>query len=240
MDCRSPNDWVADGWVSVVTRLKTMTSRGRSDILLDDRKVAMCGLRATIEDVSRIEVATAEVLRSIASEVKCSGTRNKGALREILLRSRSNRAKLAAISKKRQSLQQHLETLETSELNQQVLSSVRQTSDVLKSMGLDQRLDSVEELMMDMAESHEDVQSIQNGLSAPLGAEADGADLDAELALLLGCDLEEDIATAAVRRPIVDEKPATSNSMLAPAAAPAAPVREAVREAVSEAHELAR
>jgi hypothetical protein len=202
--------------MTIVTRLKMMTSKGRSDILTDDRKLAMCGLRSTIEEVTRIETTTAEALRSIASEVKTTGTRNKGALREILTRSRTNRNKLTAITKKRQSLQQHLDTLETSELNQQVLSSVRQTSDVLRSMGLDQKLESVDELLLDMAENHEDVRSIQNGLSQQYGAEPDPNDLEDELALLMGeeeMDLELALKGAASRTPLLASRPLVANSM---------------------------
>ena len=50
-------------------------------------------------------------------------------MRDLLVRSISQRSKLAMIGKKRMALQQHLETLEASELNQQVLNSVKQTSE---------------------------------------------------------------------------------------------------------------
>ena len=58
---------------------------------------------------------------------------------------------------------------------------------MLRSMGLSHNVDSVDELMQDMAESHDDVRLIQTGLSASVGggAEPDAADLEAELALLM-------------------------------------------------------
>jgi len=195
-----------------------MTNKGRTDILANNRKVAMCGLRRSIEDVSRMELTTSQAMIAIASEVKCTGSRNKNVLRELLMRSRTNRNKLSVIIKKRQSLQQHLDTLETSELNQQVLSSVRQTSDVLKSMGLEQKMESVDELMMDMAESHEDVRSIQNGLSTSFSGEIEQNDLDEELALLLGDDTEKQTDKSLQYNPYKNTttkiQPTTYNSMM--------------------------
>lgn len=148
----------------------------------------MCMLRESIMEVQRCEDETSVGIRNIASQVKTVNRHNKAPLKDLLLRSRAQRHKLQMIAKKRQSLQQHLETLETSELNQQVISSVKETSDVLKNMGLAQNVESVDELMIDMAESHDDVRLIQTGLAAGHGEDVDSAELDAELELLLSED----------------------------------------------------
>ena len=138
-------------------------------------------------------------------------------MRDLLVRSMSQRSKLTMIGKKRMALQQHLETLEASELNQQVLNSVKQTSDVLKSMGLSQKLENVDELMLDMSESHDDMRSIQVGLGTSHSTDIEDEDLEKELEMLFA---DEDTVFA---------KPSTSNSM----GAVVTPVPAAVEPAVA-------
>lgn len=188
MDCARPGTFVASAWMSVITSVKLLTASGRKQVLANQRRHAMCMLRESILEVQRCEDETAVGIRNIASQVKSVNRQNKAPLKDLLVRSRTQRHKLSLIAKKRQSLQQHLETLETSELNQQVISSVKETSDVLKNMGLAQNVESVDELMLDMAESQDDVRQIQTGLAAGHDDDADAAELDAELALLLGED----------------------------------------------------
>jgi len=125
-------------------------------------------------------------------QVRATNPKLKTAVCSLLTRSRAQRQKLQLITRKREQLQTHLETLETSELNQQVISSVQETSHVLRSMGLSQNVDSVDELMQDMADSHDDVRLIQTGLSTGVGVEPESSDLEAELALLLAGEDGED------------------------------------------------
>lgn len=187
-----PGNMVASAWISIVTSVKLLTTAGRGQVLHNERRHAMASLRESITEVQRCEDETAIGLRTIATQVKTVNTKNKAPLRELLTRSRTQRQKLTLITKKRVSLQTHLETLETSELNQQVISSVKETSLVLKSMGLNQNMETVDELMMDMAESHEDVQNIQEGLSAQRGDSLEQTDLDSEFELLMQEDSDFD------------------------------------------------
>ena len=114
----------------------------------------------------------------------------------LLTKSRTQRQKLLLITRKREQLQTHLETLETSELNQQVISSVKETSHVLRSMGLTHNVDTIDELMQDMADSHDDVRLIQSGLATNVGTDPDSADLEAELALLMSGEDDGDDSAA--------------------------------------------
>jgi len=171
-----------------MTSARLMTTRGRLHVQQNERRKAMLALRSSLAEVQRSETETMTVLRTIASQVKGCQHKNKSMMRDLLSKSRTQRIKLGAIIKKRTALQQHLETLETSELNQQVLSSVKQTSDVLKSMDLAQKLESVDELMIEMNESHDDMQSIQLGLGSSYGSDAQDEDLEQELALLIADD----------------------------------------------------
>ena len=125
-----------------------------------------------------------------------------------------------------------MDTLASSELNQSVMSSVRETSQVLKAMGLDKSLDSVEEMMLDMEESTQDASSIQSSLATSFTGEdaSDDSDLQREMEMLLN---DEDDACALVTTP------PHSNSMAAPRAEPAAPARVKTPEALASIPESA-
>jgi len=184
MYCARPSDIVARTWVSFMTSAQMMTQRGRMHVQQNERRKAMIALRSSLEEVERSESDTMNSLRSLATQVRQQQGKSKGPVRDLLVRSISQRSKLTMIGKKRMALQQHLETLEASELNQQVLNSVKQTSEVLKSMGLSQRLENVDELMLDMSESHDDMRSIQIGLGASHASDIEDEDLEKELEML--------------------------------------------------------
>ena len=65
-------------------------------------------------------------------------------------------------------LEQQLDAIATTQLNQQVLSSMKQTSNALKSLGLDSTLNSVDEVMSDMQEANTDINEITQTLSGSL------------------------------------------------------------------------
>ena len=224
MDCARPSDIVARTWVSFMTSAQMMTQRGRLHVQQNERRKAMIALRSSLEEVERTESDTMSTLRSLATQVRQQQGKSRGPVRDLLVRSISQRSKLAMIGKKRMALQQHLETLEASELNQQVLSSVKQTSDVLKSMGLSQKLENVDELMLDMSESHDEMRSIQVGLGTSHSTDIEDEELEKELEMLFA---DENTVFA---------NPSHRNSMggaVAPVPAAVAPVPAAVEPAVA-------
>ena len=94
---------------------------------------------------------------------------------------------------------------------------------VLKSMGLSQKLENVDELMLDMSESHDDMRSIQAGLGASHATDIEDDDLEKELEMLFA---DENILFV----------PSHSNSMGAvvkPAPAAVEPAVAAVEPAVA-------
>jgi len=109
-----------------------------------------------------------------------------------------------------------MDTLASSELNQSVMSSVRETSQVLKAMGLDKSLDSVKEMMLDMEESTQDDSSIQSSLAISFTGEdtSDDSDLQREMEMLLK---DKDDTCSLM------QTPPHNNSMAAPAQPAAAP-----------------
>ena len=93
-------------------------------------------------------------------------------------------------------LERHLDTLNSSELNQQEINSVKHTSSALKSLGLDAVLKQADGLQIDLEEQRADMHSLQKTPATPLFDEMDdlGEGLNAELALLLKDNDDEIIA----------------------------------------------
>ena len=85
-------------------------------------------------------------------------------------------------------MQGHLDTLKNSDLNEQVLSSVKETSVVLKNMGLDKSLSDMDDMVADLQEAHTDLNALQEGLSESFTSTPNDADIERELELLLSDD----------------------------------------------------
>jgi len=174
---------LADAWLS----LSSLVCGKKQD---DEMRRATMLLSRSIAATCLTEDGIQSELHSLATRVKSmKSAYMKPELNALLRQSRSKRLRLSQTTKKREALEQHMETLHSSQLNQQVMSSVRQTTDALKAMGLEKELESIDEVMMDLTECHGDVTAIQNGLSSSIGSDAvDDDDLEAEMHLLLGGD----------------------------------------------------
>jgi hypothetical protein len=178
---------------------------------IESTRYAKLSLRTTLDEIQNSEQ---ELQDELARHVhKIRGLRKPGQpvdamrMKPVLMQCRKVRLKLQTLDKKKLALENHMETLSNSELNQHVLQSMQKTSHALKGMGLDKTLDSVDRVMMDLEENHSDIASIQNSLSATFDT-GDDCDWEAELALLLG---ETTFVSA----------PAMVNQIAEPAPAPA-------------------
>lgn len=150
-------------------------------------------LSSSIKDIESLEKQSLEEMSIISKQVRDSRSKHSSGVKDLLINSVRLRKKLTILRKKKNALSQHLETLQSSTLNQQVIASVKHTSSVLKNMGLDEQIESVDAIMLDLNESMQDTQNIQQTLSS--GLECDGTDstyLDKELELLLSDDCFSD------------------------------------------------
>ena len=160
---------------------------------LDSTRHAKLCLRATLDEIEDAEHESKEEIARLVSKIKSiqSGAKTKrvdvDVLKSLLLQCRKNRLKLSMLAKKKQALENHMETLDNSELNQHVLHSMQQTSHALKGMGLEKTLESVDRVMLDLEENHGDVSSIQNSLATSFD-NVDDFDWEAEMAMLLDSD----------------------------------------------------
>jgi myosin heavy subunit len=114
-------------------------------------------------------------------------TKNMERIKPTLIQCRKIKNRLAVLERKKEALQNHVETIENSELNQHVLHSMQRTSSALKAMGLDKSLQSVDKVMLDLEENHSDMNSLQQTLCVSYTEEED-VDWGQELSMLLNDD----------------------------------------------------
>ena len=181
----------ANFWMSLMSAV-------RGSRPLDVTKHAKLCLRETLDEIDEAENDLTEELARLVPRVKAvrqagssAGRVDAARLRPLMLQCRKVRAKMDTLAKKRLALENHMDTLDNSELNQHVLHSMQKTSHALKGMGLDKALESVDRVMMDLEENHGDVTSIQNSLATSFDV-GDDFDWEAEMALLLDSDAYAD------------------------------------------------
>ena len=173
----------AQAWVSVLKLMK-----GQS--IVDSKRLAKINALEVLDQLQDHEQNIQSELHKLALAVRQAHSNKLSAsVNALLQQSRSKRQQLTMVSKKKKAIQKHVDTLEVSELNEKVLSSVQETAGVLKSMGLDRAVDSMDEAMADMQDSMLDVNSMQETLSNSMTMEDEDTDsLRAELDMLLSDD----------------------------------------------------
>ena len=182
----------------------------------DVRKRARSELESAISSLHFSEDELRADIRAIAGEVRrAQQAHGKTNLVSLLNSSKSKRARLATVLKQRISLQNQYDALNSVELNQKVMSSVKQTSTALKALGLDTQLNEIDETMLDLKEIHDDVSNITEALQHNFsGVSMDESDLEKELAMLLQ---EGDPASVSMEetneKPIASKPPAVQNSI---------------------------
>lgn len=154
----------------------------------DKMFLAEMSMSASIADIEQAENKTKKELAVIAESVRRDGIKNKFAMKDMLMRSRMLRSNLALMAKKRMGMEQHLETLKQSQLNQNMLLSMKHTSDALQTMGM--KLSDADNIVLDLEDSTHDINSLQTTLSSNfISSDASDDDLHAELELLLADDM---------------------------------------------------
>jgi len=182
----------------------------RGPSMIDAKRKARLHADQTIKTLQEHETELQNELRALATTARQAQKQAAAQhLRSTLAKSKATRQQLTLLVKKRQALQAHLDTLKNSELNEQVLSSVKQTSSVLKTMGLEQSLSDMDAVVADMQDAQSDLNALQEGLSEGLGATTDEDELELELEMLLS-DSEAAMPMLSTK---VHAMPVPSNSM---------------------------
>ena len=198
----------------------------RGPMPIDNTRAAKLGLRDSLREIGSTEEELKAELEAVIARIRATQKQTKSLerIKPMLLQSKKIKGRLAVLQRMREALDNHMETLESSELNQHVLQSMQRTSNALKAMGLDKSLQAVDKVMLDLEENHSDVSSLQHTLGMSYSDE-EGVDWGLELSMLLS----DDCCTA----------PALSNDMLAAPSLgnemPVAPVLKTLVQAVPQA-----
>lgn len=197
--------WLAQLWVGTATTLfgKKKFEKARE---------AKISLLQAIADIQNSEEDCQNEMRHLAEKVRqLDRKKHTVTMVQHVKRSKQLRAQIGMLSKKKMALQLHLDTLNTTELNQHVVQSVKDTSSALKSMGLAEIQNDTDEMVMDMQENLQDVQGIQRSLaSAYEDTEFSDLDLEGELSILLDEDLVYDAVIS--KRPMPQNKMQSRNA----------------------------
>jgi hypothetical protein len=153
----------------------------------DKMQLAEMSVAASIADIAGAEDKSKRELAVLVKRVReLDPARNRSQVLDLLARTRVLRASLASMAKKRAGMEQNLETLRQSQLNQNMLLSMKHTTDALQTLGL--KVSDADNIMLDLEESTGDINALQGALSAGFDAELSQEDLDAELELVLSDD----------------------------------------------------
>jgi hypothetical protein len=156
---------------------------GRDKMLMAEMSVT-----ASICELVQGENKTKRELSAIVDSVRSAqDSRNKGRLKELLHRSRMLRGTLGTMGMKRMGMEKQLETLRQSQINQNMLLSMKHTSDALQTIGM--KVSDADNIMLDLEDSTADINSLQNCLSSSfMDGDVSDIDLSEELELILADD----------------------------------------------------
>jgi len=158
----------------------------------DSMLLAEMSVSASITELTKAEDNTKRELSTIVDKVKnMPGNKSKQVVKDLLLRSRNLRSTLASMGKKRMSMEKQLETLRQSQLNQHMLVSMKHTNEALQKLGL--KVSDTDNIMLDLEDSHTDINNLQASLSSAFVVDDNVTDIDLseELELILGDDYLE-------------------------------------------------
>lgn len=172
----------------------------------DDREAiaahAVMSLKASIDHLKRQEDDMTRDLAVVIGEIrtKRAKTSDKAAVRALLIKSKQKRSKLTQVVKKRESFEHHLDVLSNTEMDQELISTVKKTASAMKSLGLNKTIDDVDNIMADLEETQLDMKEVTNIMSSRVAYddELDDKDLEDELDMIMGMDTENMDSTSLV------------------------------------------
>lgn len=196
----------------------------------DNIHLAEISLHASIDEIKAVETNSVTELHRLVGQVKqLDPKKQRASLHEVLRRSRVLRGTLESTRKKRSAMEQHLETLKQSQLNQSMMSSMKQTTDALQTLGL--KIEDADSIMLDLEDNTHDLNAMQSTLGQNFTDYDFSADeLESELELMLSEDALCPVAKAPAAHvaipklnPVVQVTEASThqdNSVPPPGAAP--------------------
>lgn len=172
----------ADIWRNIAERIHGVSNK-------DTLALAELSLSSSINELKSAESRLNNDLRELVVKVRqIDPQKQRATLTENLTKSRAVRTSLANLQKKRITMEQHMETLRQSQLNQTMLVSMKHTTHALQTMGL--QVAEADNIMIDLEEHTGDLNALQNTLASSINGdnEFSQTDLEDELALMLSED----------------------------------------------------
>ena len=165
----------------------------------DRMLIAEMSVNGSITELIQAENTTKKELAILVERVRALPVnKNKAVLRDLLLKSRGLRNTLTTMGKKRMGMEKQLETLRQSQMNQNMLISMKHTSEALQTLGM--KVSDADSIMLDLEDSASDMTNLQSTLSTSyFDNDFTDMDLGEELALLLGDDDAEPIRPHSVK-----------------------------------------
>ena len=173
----------------------------------DKMYMAEMSVTASICELVQAENTSKRELSAIVDRVRATQeSKSKSGLKNLLLKSRVLRSTLATMGKKRMGMEKQLETLRQSQLNQNMLLSMKHTSEALQTMGM--KVSEADNIMLDLEDSASDLNSLQTTLSSNfMDSDLSDTDLSEELALILSDDSME---------PVIHRQSQTTKQIVSP------------------------
>jgi len=220
----------AHGWLGLMNLVF-------GEVSIDNTRYAKIGLQGSLREIDSSEEELKAELEAVLGRIRAMQSKHRSVerVKSLLIQHKKIRGRIETLQRKREVLQNHMETLENSELNQQVLYSMQRTSHALKAMGLDKSLQSVDKVMLDLEENHNDMNSLQHSLGTGY-ADEEETDWDQELSRIMhdDCFVEQPVVCNSTRAR-TDHAPAKA----AVAETPAEDVFVDVQEDMAEPAETA-
>jgi hypothetical protein len=180
---------IADAYRSLALAMFGMSAKDRI-------QTAEMSVSNSIGELVAAEEKTTRELSLLVNRVRSlDAKKQRNQVQELLGRTRVLRNSLASISKKRAGMEQNLETLRQSQLNQNMLQSMKHTTDALQTLGF--KVQDADSVLLDLEDVTSDTNALQSALSMGFDTDWSLEDLDAELELVLS----DDALCASVSKP---------------------------------------
>lgn len=173
----------------------------------DRTAMAELSVAASINELSHAEQETREKLQAIVKQVKLmqksaqTTTSKSASVQQALMKSRALRKTLTSLALKKNGMENHLEKLRQSKINQSMISSMQATNDALAKLGVN--VSDADDVMLDYEDLSKDVHDTTSALSSfqEPGAVYDEDELEQELQMMLGDESEALLFTKVTSQP---------------------------------------
>lgn len=197
---------------------------------------AVNSLMKSIWQLREQEDALTKELTELTQGIKSKRSQGMKVLKPLLLKSKQKRVKLTQLVRKRESFEHHLDLLNNNELDQNLISTVKQTATAMKSLGLHRQVDDIDTVMADLEDTQMDIKEVTDMMSTRMMREEDFDDKELEEELMSLLEIDEgggdsrqflvreppaQNVTPAVKVSMVEAEPATDPEEIGLPAVPA-------------------